>query len=195
MRQSCGRASSRCCGSLTDTPASSGSWLEYRLIIARLQIGVLPAPPRGPASYSLRNLNQRFDLYRHVKGERAHSDGATCMPTPIAEHLDEKIGAAIYDLRMVGKVRHSVHHSEHSTNANHLIEAAGRVPQRRQQLKANVSRVVISLFDRHIMSNLALRPRAIRIERPRSREKDYVSEPCGRNVVRNGRSDLRKFDP
>jgi hypothetical protein len=80
------------------------------------------------AQISLGNLNTRFDFYRHIEGERAHSDGATRMPAAIAEDLDEQIGATIDNLWVVGEFRHGVHHAEHSAEANHLsrLPAASR---------------------------------------------------------------------
>jgi transposase len=43
------------------------------------------------AKLSLGNLNKRFDLHRHIEGQRGHSDGATRMPTAVAEYLDEQV--------------------------------------------------------------------------------------------------------
>ena len=52
----------------------------------------------GHAQISLGHLNDRFDLNRHIEGERAHSDGATRMPTAIAEDLDKQVRATVDDL-------------------------------------------------------------------------------------------------
>ena len=102
---------------------------------------------RTPDRANLRNLNNRFDLHRHVEGERRHSDSATCMPTAVAEDLDEQVRATVDDLWVVGKLRHGVYHAEHSAEAYHLIEATRGFPQRRKQLKANVPRVLIGLLE------------------------------------------------
>ena len=147
------------------------------------------------ATLSLGDLNNRFDLHRHIEGERAHSDGATRMPTAIAEYLNEQVRATVDDLWVVGKFRRGVHHAEHSAEANHLIKTSGCLPQRRQQLKASVPRMLIGLFEGHVAPHLALRPRAIGIEWPCTRKEDYVSEPRRRYVVCDGRSDLRQFYP
>jgi hypothetical protein len=96
---------------------------------------------------------------------------------------------------VVSEFRHGVHHAEHSAEANHLIKTSGCLPQRREQLKASVPRVLIGLFEGHISPHLALRPRAIWIEWPCTRKEDYVSEPRRRYVVCDGRSDLRQFYP
>jgi hypothetical protein len=57
---------------------------------------------RTPDRANLRNLNNRFDLHRHVEGERRHSDSATGMPTAVAEDLDEQVRATVDDLWVVG---------------------------------------------------------------------------------------------
>ena len=80
---------------------------------------------------SLGNYNNRFDLNRHIQGQRAHSDGATRMPTAIAEDLDKQVRATVDNLRVVGEFRHGVHHAEHSAEANHLIKTTSGLPQRR----------------------------------------------------------------
>jgi hypothetical protein len=123
------------------------------------------------------DLNWRFDLHCHVEGERAHTNGATCVPTTIAKYLDQQVRAAVDDLRVAGEVRRCVHHSEHSADAYHLIETSSGLTQGRKQLNANFPRVRIGLLKSHIMSNLALRSRTIGVEKPRSREEDYVSDP------------------
>src|SRR3974390_2638375 len=55
--------------------------------------------------------------------------------------------------------------------------------------------MLLSLFEGHVAPHLALRPRAIGIEWPRTRKEDYVSEPSRRHIVRDGWRDLRQFDP
>jgi hypothetical protein len=50
-----------------------------------------------PPQTSLGDLNNRFDLNRHIEMERAHSDGATRMPTAIAEDLDKQFRATVDD--------------------------------------------------------------------------------------------------
>ncbi len=87
------------------------------------------------------------------------------------------------------------HHAEHSAEANHFIKTTGGLPQRRQQLKANVPRMLIGLFEGHVAPHLPLRPRAIGIKWPCTRKEDYVSEPSRRHIVCDGCRDLRQFDP
>ncbi len=113
------------------------------------------------------------------------------MATAVAEDLDEQVRAPVDDLWVVRKLRHGVHHAEHSAEANHLIETTGGFPQRRKQLKASVPRVLIGLVEGHVARNLALRPRAIGIECHRTRKEDYVSEPYRRYIVCDGHSEAR----
>ena len=73
------------------------------------------------------NLNDRFNLNRHVEGKRTHPDSAARVSPAIAEHFHEQIRAAVDHLRMVGKIRHGVDHAEHSAETNDLVQTADLV--------------------------------------------------------------------
>ena len=73
-------------------------------VAVKIAVIAAKAPQSGSDSS---NFNYRFDLNRHVGGNGTHPDGATCVPTSIAEHFHEQIRAAVDHLCMVGKIRYT----------------------------------------------------------------------------------------
>jgi hypothetical protein len=73
------------------------------------------------------DLNDRFNLNRHIERKRPHPDGAGCVPTSIAEHFHEQIRAAVDHLWMVGKIRYGIDHAKHPAKANDLVQTADLV--------------------------------------------------------------------
>src|SRR5271166_7008212 len=75
-----------------------------------------------------------LDLDRYPAGQRAHADSGARMPPALAEHLDEEVGAAIDDLRVVLEIGSGIDHPKHFDDILHTVEiAAERILDRRDQ--------------------------------------------------------------
>ena len=67
-----------------------------------------------------------FDLDRHAVRKRAHADRRAGVPSGVAEHLDEQVGAAVDHLGLVLEVGRRVDHAKQLHDVVDPVERARR---------------------------------------------------------------------
>src|SRR6266853_179521 len=111
----------------------SSSWAEVQDVAA-------DPSARSP------DRNNDLDLDRNSAGQRAHADGGARMPPALAEHLDEQVGAAVDDFRVILEIGGGIDHPEHLDDVLQAVEiAAERILDCRDQHEPHTARVTISL--------------------------------------------------
>src|SRR5262249_48912659 len=97
--------------------------------------------------------------------QRVDADGRAGVLAALAQHLYEKIGGAVDDLRNVGEVRRAVDEADHLGNVLHLLEVAEGLLQDGKDVDRADPRGVPPLFDADGVAYLADEPGTARNDR------------------------------
>src|SRR5207244_887703 len=154
-----------------------------RLFGRRSLAAVAARPPYDCASiiicefHSSSGLDRQngLDLDRDLPRQRAHADGGTCMAAGVAEHLDQQVGAAVDDLRLIGELRDGVDHAEQLHHVIDAVERAERVARRRQEPEADEPGPPVPLVHRDVLADLAGQARAFFVARPLAGQVEQVA--------------------
>src|SRR5262245_43698510 len=109
---------------------------------------------RFEKSNLLLDLERALDLYRNLHRQGNESDRRSGVATRISENLDEEIRATIDHFRLISKLGWAVDHSKHLDYALDAVEVAKRLLCGGDDLKSNLTGVLIALLDGQIRSNL-----------------------------------------
>ena len=112
--------------------------------------------------HSVADEQDGFDLDRHAIGQRAHADRRAGMPPGITQHLDQQIGAAVDDLRVIGEVRFRIDHAEQLDDGLDAAEFAESRFRDGQQIEPGQAGILIGLFDGRIAAEATRTVGAVR---------------------------------
>src|SRR5207253_1302446 len=105
---------------------------------------------------STSELEDPFDLDGDSERQRAHPDRrAGVLAALLAVELDEQVGRAVRDLRLVAELGHRVDEAEQLHDPLDAVEAADALPDRRQHVQRHEPRRLLALLDPELATELA----------------------------------------
>lgn len=142
----------------------------------------------------LLNLNDHRDLDRAVEGQRSGPDGHTSMASGVAEDLDEQIGAAIDDGRLLSEIGGTVDESLDAHDARDAIKGAEFLAQSREQSQTRLPRGFLGLRNTYADAYFARHELAGSVARDVTSEEKQITGTHDGHVVGHGRSRGRQRD-
>ena len=107
-----------------------------------------------------------FNLNGDVIRQRAEADRRPGVSAIVTEDFDQQIGTSVDDLRMLGEIGNCIHHAQQLDDPLDTTEISQRRLYNGQKIEPGETRIIIGLFDRDIIADLAGAKRTIRLAWP-----------------------------
>src|SRR5438477_880198 len=117
------------------------------------------------------------------------------LAVPLAEQLDEQVGGAVRDLRLVAELGHGVDEAEQLDHPLDAVEVAEGFTDRRQHVQRDEPCRLLALLDTELASELADELRPAVLERPMPGDEQDVTDRDRADVVADGRRHRWELDP
>src|SRR5262249_25403410 len=124
-----------------------------------------------------------LDLHWDSAGELGHSHGGPGVPTVFSEDLDHQVREAVdhFGLRVESLGR--AHHAKDLDHPLHLVEAAEDRARRADQIGPDLTRHLVSVFERELTAQLAAYRRTAVPLRAVARQEQKIADPHAWDVV------------
>src|SRR5689334_18268448 len=162
----------------------------------RRRRGVTGRSTTRPCTSSTSELEDPLDLDRDSERQRAHADRrASVLAALLAVELDEQVGRAVRDLRLVAELGHRVDEAEQLHDALDAVEAADGLADRRQHVQCHEPCRLLALLDPVLATELADELGLPVLEGPVPGDEENVPDGDGADVVADGRRHGGEPDP
>src|SRR5208282_6788039 len=111
-------------------------------MVRQLTYGAARHPPACAVMLAY-DLENGFDFDGDLHRQASHSNCGTRMTARFAENLDQQIGAAVDDARMIGELRYGVDHSEQLDDAFDAIERTERYADDCKEREPDEARIAV----------------------------------------------------